>query len=721
NMSWSPPSAFKVGPVPTRILSPPLTQMVENLFLIPTKIHGIAAETIHSLRTRGAQKYIEKFPRIMWSPIAGADRYLIEISKNKSFSEILVSQTVPRTYYNWKYIEPGTYYWRAKGLSENSKDGLYSQTQELKIAVQAPAALSKSSIIDEVPDQILLQAPPPPITISWNPTIFSKAYEIEFSNSSEFKNPTHFITNSSSKQIQLATAGIYFWRIRSLDGNKMPVSPFSSTYTLEFQRVFKDPLQNKNLLAIYPKQQDSIILVGRSQSEIQFKWTKPYVDAEYRIELSYEPNFESVFYSASTKENHLTYTEMFHGGVVYWRIRAEKKDFVTDWTGANRFLVSYENRPFDFEKSDLFFAARLRAKERQLAMLAAQKRRIAQLRTPAGALELQLDTPQLIEPPTSFLIESNIDPTLNAQKLANLPSDKMYTLVKGYPVIRWKKVPAAERYVIEIAKDKDFTQTVTKSPTWNPFYSWDAARPGQFYYRIQAFNDRYKRSQFTDAYPLQVTVAAVTPTSQDTFVEVYDEPRDMWQPPEPFTLSWKPVVFARGYEVEFSEDNTFSLAKVYKTNETSTDIRVNRAGLYYWRVRPINEHLVGIAPFSTIRSVEVIQTNRRPASLENITGLFPIKRTMLFVGEGIMNLAFHWISPEPNTSVELEVSDTKNFERVLSRKISKKGAAVISNDLPEGHLYWRVKSKSTVSAVNEFYLRRERKPYTPEVKADLSH
>lgn len=262
NLSWSTPSLFKIGPERTRILAPPLPQMANNTFLIPTKIHKSNAEQIHALNASGAQKFIDKRPRINWSGVSGADKYLIEISKTKSFLNKLVSQTVPNTHYNWQFVQPGQYYWRIKGIGETSKDGLYSNVQQLNVAIEPPIALSQSLIVDEVPDQELLKAPPPPITISWNPTVFSKSYEVEFSYTSDFKNPTQFITSASSRVLQIASPGLYFWRVRSLDENKIPVSPFSSAYTLEFQRVYKDPAKSNNLLAIYPQQQDSIILVG---------------------------------------------------------------------------------------------------------------------------------------------------------------------------------------------------------------------------------------------------------------------------------------------------------------------------------------------------------------------------------------------------------------------------------------------------------------------------
>jgi hypothetical protein len=723
---WSSPGYFKVGPEPSQLLAPPVPLVISSTFLIPTRIHGESFDQIHALRPRAAQKYIASRPHLTWSKVAGADRYEIQISKSKKFSQLVAQDIVTEPAFKWRAPEPGLYYWRVKALSESFKDGLYTKTQELKVQLAPPQMLSQALIVDEVPDILLLEAAPPPLHLKWNPTILTQGYEVEVSQSSDFQKPTRFLTKRADKKVQIAAPGIYFWRVRSLDEKQLPASPYSTTYTIEFQRVYKDPTEIKNLMALYPKQQDSIILVGREKSELEFKWSRPYENAQYRLEISTDPAFESVFFSTLTPVNYFKFSETFPARVIYWRVRAEDKKFVSEWTGANRFLVTYESKPFDFAESDFMFAARIKAKERQSLLIAARERRLATLRGPASNLQLRLDTPLLLVAPTEFTIESNLDPQYSPAALTKIPFEKFYAQVREYPQIKWQKVPAAERYVVEIARDRDFSQMVVKTPTWEPHLLWDTARPGRFYYRVQAFNDRYERSYYSPPVELTITVASPIPTSTDTFVEVFDEPKDSWQPPSPFTLSWLPVAFARGYEVEFSETKNFDLVKVFRTRQTSGDFRVSKTGLYYWRVRPISDRGSSIGHFSSIRSVEIIQTNRAPASVTQLTGLFPIERTMLFVGKGLMNLAFHWVSPEPEDEYHVEVAADKGFRNVLARVRGHGTKAIVNKDLPAGRLYWRVisggskarglASERKVSPVAEFTLERETAPYAPPAK-----
>lgn len=709
---WSEPSHFKVGPEPTKILSAPVPELADNTFLIPTKIHGESTDKIHSLRRHGAQKYIEQFPKINWSPVNNAELYVLQISRNSTFTNIIVNETQPQRSYVWRDIEPGEYFWRIKGVSEAYRDGRYTRTQKIVLSVAPPQALTQPLIVDEIPDPILLNAPPPPMTLKWNPTLFTEEYEIEFSANSEFKDSKKFITSKSEKQILIPKPGIYFWRVRSLDRFHVPVSPISSTYTLEFQRVYKDPAISGNLIALHPKSLDSIVIVGTKKSELEFKWNRPFKDVRYRVELSYDPQFEKVFYSAQTDRHYFKYTQPFKKKIIYWRVRAENDKFISAWTDTSRFYVSYENKSFDFEKSDDVFKSRIKAQERQNQLLAAQQRRLNILRSPASKLQIRLDTPVFTSAPQEYTIKSNIDSRIDPLRLSQQPMTKFYDQVLGNPTFEWQKVPAAEKYIFEIARDEEFQQIITKLPSYNPTFTWDKAHPGRYFYRVQAFNERYAQSLYSDVKKIDIAVTAPYTVSEDTVVEVFDEPKELWQPPKPFLLKWMPVVFARAYEVEFSEHKNFEKAKVYKSRVTDVSIRVWSTGLYYWRVRALNENGIAIGPFSSIRSVEVSQTRRTLASIEPLKGIFPVERTMLFVGEGLMNVVFYWKNKVAQEVVE--VSDRADFSNIISKVIGRNGKALVSNDLPEGKLYWRVSSSNVSTAPNEFYLKRERLPYSQQ-------
>lgn len=724
---FSEAANFKVGPEPTRILSAPLLDIAVTNFDLETKLHKLSPEKIHSLRNRAATDYVENFPILKWSPVSGATQYDLEVSLRRDFSDIVLKKTVTGTNYTWKTAQLGSFFWRVRGRGELYKSGLFTAAKEIKIDLAPPRSLAKTLTIDEVPDPALLNAPPPPLDLVWNPTILTDSYQVQFSKKPDFKEPLDFFTTQNSRKVQINSLGQYFWRIRSLNAKKAPISQWSLAQAIEFQRVYKDPTLSSNLLAIYPRQQDSLVMVGQGPSEIRFQWSTPYKNADYHIQISYDVEFKTLAFETTVKSNVYVLKQRLQSNTVYWRVRAEEEKKKTPWTGANRFLVSYEGTPFDYQTSELLFAARAKARERQQELLAQTQRQLAKLRTPASTMEWQLDTPQITFGYPSLILQSNLSPTTTQESLNKQSLEAFYNQVKSYPTFTWAKVSASERYFIEIARDPKFENMVVKAPTFDEYYQWDTVRPGQFYWRVQAFNDRYTRSNYSEVKSFRVEVEAPTPLSTDLFVEVFNEPREMWGTPAPFKLQWSPLIFARAYDVEISENPDFKYSKTYRVNKTEYEARVNYAGLYYWRVKPVNEYGITIGAWSSPRSVEVIQTTRSPASVDQLTGLFPLDRTMVFVGKGEMRLPFHFVAPKTG-KYRVEVSDSKDFKRILSSGVSDRQTVRLSSLWPEGKLFWRVRSDEgansgrslsseaslgspTLSKIYEFILKKETTPY----------
>ncbi|MEQ1664160.1 MAG: hypothetical protein ABL927_02140, partial [Bdellovibrionales bacterium] len=720
NQRWSDPSLFKVGPKPTQILAPPMPLMAENIFLIKTKKSLLTAFEFSSLTPSLVQRKILNFPELKWSEVEHAEKYMLQLSKDSNFNSLLLTALTDKPTYKLNNVTPGKYYWRIKAVSSKAKSAIFSLSQELNVAVAPPISITNDVYTDEVPDPELLSAKPPPLTIRWAPTVFAQFYEVEFSSTSDFSNSNHFITNASEKVIQLASQGINFWRVRSLDKKQMPISPYSNSNTLEYQRIYRDPEDLHELTTLSPKPNDSLVFVGQKNYSLFFKWNNKFPEAKYRIEISYDPKFEIVAQSELLTASQYKYQERFTSPIVYWRVRAENSSFVSEWTKSSRFNVTYENVPYDLEQSDLIFQARLKARERQKVLYAAQLKRIAHLRTPASLLETQLETPKFKNVFDQFTIESNLNDIsassnnkmANISDLTKLPTDHYFSLIKSYPIISWERVPAAEIYFIEIAQDPNFLNSIIKTLCFDPHYTWDTVRPGKFYYRVQAFNDRYTRSHYSEPQNLEVTVANPEITSKDVYAETFTEPKVMWPAPAPFQLSWTPVLFAKNYELEFSEDRSFQTSKVFKTSSTSIEMRVSHANTYFWRLRAVNSFGVGISPFTATRSVEIIQANRKPAAENYLSGLFPVNRTILFVGNGLMHLAFHWMDAAKASEYRIEIANSASFSNILTSKVvneleAKNSEALITNNLPDGKLFWRIVTKNKQSEINSFELRRE--------------
>ena len=111
-----------------------------------------------------------------WEPVAGADRYVIEISESADFRRPIVNKVVSKPEYVWKKMELKTYYWRVAAESKGGRMGIFSEPQEtnlkdansgvevtpLKEVVARPAVPAEPEPPPRLEPPPVAETPPPP-------------------------------------------------------------------------------------------------------------------------------------------------------------------------------------------------------------------------------------------------------------------------------------------------------------------------------------------------------------------------------------------------------------------------------------------------------------------------------------------------------------------------------------------------------------------------------
>jgi hypothetical protein len=104
-----------------------------------------------------------------WSPVSGADHYVIEISRTPGFEETVVNQRVSKPSFLWKSLTPGVYFWRV-AAGADGRLGLFSPLAVAKleshetfagtgVVVQAPVVKKAETVT--VPEKL----PGPPVEL----------------------------------------------------------------------------------------------------------------------------------------------------------------------------------------------------------------------------------------------------------------------------------------------------------------------------------------------------------------------------------------------------------------------------------------------------------------------------------------------------------------------------------------------------------------------------
>jgi hypothetical protein len=126
-----------------------------------------------------------------WDPVKDADHYILEISRDPQFRELIVSEKLNRTLYSWAQFQLGTYYWRVAAGSRSGKLGRFSESQRVDLQtlpveenIQSGIIVRKKketppprAVVDTSDDRVLTDLPKK----TFDETRFEKDLPIPFS------------------------------------------------------------------------------------------------------------------------------------------------------------------------------------------------------------------------------------------------------------------------------------------------------------------------------------------------------------------------------------------------------------------------------------------------------------------------------------------------------------------------------------------------------------
>lgn len=171
---------------------------------------------------------------LSWQLLANASSYSVEITNivngqqvytNASIIETSVTVSVPN-------LNDGSYEWRLKAKNSTSTTQQYS-TRKFYIDTTKPNQVQNQTPANDTPQTIKQQ-----ISFTWTETTDSGtispiSYKIEFSNDENFTSITQkFNANTTTSQQIFTEAGIYYWRIKAVDGagnESVPSTPYKFT------------------------------------------------------------------------------------------------------------------------------------------------------------------------------------------------------------------------------------------------------------------------------------------------------------------------------------------------------------------------------------------------------------------------------------------------------------------------------------------------------------
>lgn len=342
-----------------------------------------------------------------------------------------------------------------------------------------------------------------------------------------------FQTEHTSIPVGLKDAGEYLWEVQG--------EAFSGVTSNKItgKIIIKAPLRLSQLPS-----EGAVIELEKPDQLVAFKWDDVDDSSLYQFELSDDPNFKKIIIARDVDSNNIS-TSLAETGRYFWRVKVKKGDNI-EYSSP----VSVEIRPSP------------------------------PLARPEISPDIKIKLKFLDEKSSSF----NIFNFFIAKAMA---SDPVAFAEWDLP-----KNSRAKSYVVEIYKDANLNELITKIETETPHVIWKNATPGTFYWRV-AFMDFWGRqTEFSKVSTLSteldpelikdpiVEIELLTPKHRS---EILKEEKDQG------LLSWIEIPKANHYQVLIATDLEFDnivLKKQVSQNQLTISCREfdNRAGDFYWKV-----------------------------------------------------------------------------------------------------------------------------------------
>jgi hypothetical protein len=280
------------------------------------------------------------------------------------------------------------------------------------------------------------------------------------------------------------------------------------------------------------------------------------------------------------------------------------------------------------------------------------------------------------------------------------------------PVIVWKPVEQAQKYIVQASRDPNFVSKVTFQTKENHLTLRDYPA-GLSYFRVFASTD--KGTLGPASIPGELHVSAKKPILDPVNpIVVLGKSQEDQGDPQKFKLSWSDNKLAKAYVVQVSKDPGFRERKEFVSRDPASEITVQHPGEMFWRVKPLDRSGQPLSTFSDNGNMNYILkvplTNPILSEPANDITLYYQRREASYVW-------LEWNPVKEATSYIVEVALDRNFSQKVMAAESPTPHYLVKENLPSGKLYWRVRAAGDFQRMSWWSDPREMNIYSGRAPA----
>lgn len=380
---------------------------------------------------------------------------------------------------------------------------------------------------------------------------------------------------------------------------------------------------------------EEIITHSAAFNAVSFKWLDPDNTADYTLEISADKDFTTILSSVKTTLNNIA-VDNINPGRYFCRIKSALN------IGGEVFVKNSSAVSFVVEKA----------------------REITPVR--------------LLSPPKGSKIDQDL---LKSKGL----------------VLTWGSDPVFTSYDLEIARNADFTDIISKEKrTVNFFEMTGTPDEGTYYWRVQGNISGTENVPFSESSIFSVTVKEVlslVSPSNDEEIKIPSDRKDNM-----VRFIWKKVSTAGTFRIQLAGNPEFTKARILNfKNENEGQISIPESGEYYWRVTLTDNKGNELMKSETGRFTAVVE---KPAEIAKtlLVVKAPVQGAKIYInsafrGYGSASLE---VVPEQNINVKITAQNFKEYTSTV--KVEEGKTYTLAPTMEKSKLLERIKWVSSFTS-----------------------
>lgn len=482
-------------------------------------------------------------------------------------------------------------------------------------------------------------------TLTWSKSLNRDDYFVQIATDPAFRqlNVEEPAAGISFRPGHVLPEGTYYWRLAPRRAKLKPIGPhrFSIGTLAAIEPTRPGPAEEMEADAI------------SKTATVHFFWECKNGVQRYNLQISNTSSFNRTADDQIVEDCKLENAQ-FAPGKYFWRVRMlDIAKAQTLWSKPRAFIVK---------------AAPPAPKQ------AAVPVPVYTAPTPPAPVPMQrvrLAKPQISGKEQTVILSFKGTP----RDIASIPNH-----IDSAPVVKWKPVKSASKYVVQFSKHKTFSPVISEEPTTFTALEWREAVPGKIYWRVSAMDESGEIGPHSERGVLNVLLPPprIAPKYKFTI-----KPGDS----EPPVFEWPETPVADKYIVQIGPTRELAQAQEQVTSMPKVSMS-SGAGKYFARVALADNNGQPLSAFSKIAAIDV----EASYALKKPKLLMPSSGVRAPAPTGRLSITFTWSRVDTADSYVLELSNDPDFAQPLKTVESAETKTTLKQVEVKGRVYWRVRA-----------------------------